>query len=86
MKINIPLFLTLLNIITCFFSFICIVFPNFYFGLEGLNYILFWGIFSILFLLHIIIFLVEKQKKYRILYPLSVVILYLGLLLIANVI
>jgi hypothetical protein len=86
MKTNrVLIFLTLLNVIVCSSSFIWIVYPNFYFGLNGLNYILFWSIFGILFLLHIIIFS-RKVKKHQILYPLLVIILYLGLLLITNII
>jgi hypothetical protein len=80
------IFLTLLNVIACFFSFIYIVLPNFYFGLNGSDYILFWSIFGILFLLHIIIFFRSKARSFQLFCPLLVVILYLGLLFLANII
>ncbi|MCL2327293.1 MAG: hypothetical protein FWC39_02135 [Bacteroidetes bacterium] len=85
-QIPLPLFLTVLNVIVCAITFIWIVFPNCYFGLTALQYMLFLSIFGILFALHIIIFLRRKTKKLQILYPLLVVIFYVGLLVGANII
>lgn len=76
--------LLFINLVTCFIIFTVIIWPNFYFGLTMLDYVIL--IITFIFLLGLHLFFYKKNKVIQVIYPFGIVIIFYSVLYFANII